>query len=129
MAVAMKLRVGLFGAGVVGGGVCELIQRYVARAGLSNAGIEIVTVCVKSIDRVRDFKDCDKYKYVTDFNAILNDSSINCVVELIGGTTDAKDIVFQSLRNGKYVVSANKALIASHLSEIQEILAAHPNSK
>lgn len=123
-----KLRIGLFGAGVVGGGVCELVKKFVSNGkfGAIRAEMEIVKVCVRNLDKTRDFKGFDSLEYVTDMDDILKDSSIDCVVELIGGTTDAKDIVLAAIRAGKHVVSANKALIASHLSEIQETLNQHP---
>ena len=46
---------------------------------------------------------------------ILEDESINCVVELMGGVTHAKDVVFKALKKGKHVVTANKALLAQLL--------------
>lgn len=48
---------------------------------------------------------------------ILEDESINCVVELMGGVTHAKDVVFKALKKGKHVVTANKALLAQLLPE------------
>jgi len=56
---------------------------------------------------------------VTDYNDILGDASINVVVELMGGVTSAKDVVFGAINAGKHVVTANKALIAAFLPEIQ----------
>ena len=49
---------------------------------------------------------------------ILEDDSINCVVELMGGVTHAKDVVFKALKKGKHVVTANKALLAQLLPEV-----------
>ena len=57
---------------------------------------------------------------------ILGDPDINCVVELMGGVTAAKDVVFRALAARKHVVTANKALIASYLTEIQAILKENP---
>lgn len=118
-----KLRVGLFGAGVVGGGVYELLTRPAV-----NKYIEIVKVCVKSLNKERDFTISSSTKIVTDYSEILNDPSIDCIVELIGGTTNAKDIVFKAIQSGKHVVTANKALLATFLPEIQELLKNHPSS-
>jgi homoserine dehydrogenase len=53
---------------------------------------------------------------------VRQDDSINCVIELMGGVTDAKDVVFKAIRKGKHVITANKALLAQHLPEIQELL-------
>jgi len=81
------LRIGLFGGGIVGGGVVDLLQKYNQRTtselGLS---IEIVKICVRSLDKPRDFKyDTSMIKLVTDYQDILGDPSINCVIELMGG--------------------------------------------
>jgi hypothetical protein len=124
-----NLRIGLFGAGIVGGGICELIQKHTANGRFGKLGVsmEIVKICVRSPESERDFKSSRSYVYVSDRNEILNDKSINCVVEVMGGTTDAKDIVLAAIRAGKHIVSANKALIANHLEEIQAALAANPS--
>eukprot|EP00428_Durinskia_dybowskii_P065922 CAMPEP_0170385054 /NCGR_PEP_ID=MMETSP0117_2-20130122/16316_1 /TAXON_ID=400756 /ORGANISM="Durinskia baltica, Strain CSIRO CS-38" /LENGTH=442 /DNA_ID=CAMNT_0010640823 /DNA_START=115 /DNA_END=1443 /DNA_ORIENTATION=+ len=129
MSVPAKLRIGLFGGGVVGGGVCELVQNFLSNGRLAALGssIEIVKICVLNINKERDFKLCKSYKYVLDKNEILHDDSINCVVELIGGTTDAKEITLSAIRSGKHVVSANKALIASCLGEIEAALSENPS--
>ena len=55
---------------------------------------------------------------MTDYDAILNDENIDMVVEVMGGVTNAKDVVFKRIKAGKDVVTANKALIAADLLEI-----------
>ena len=87
-----KLRIGLFGAGVVGGGVYELIQRCIDNKRFAALGvdIEIAKICVKSLSKDRDFKISSNTVITTDYDDILNDSDINCIVELMGGITDAK---------------------------------------
>lgn len=50
---------------------------------------------------------------------ILEDDSIDCVVELMGGVTHAKDVVFKALKKGKHVITANKALLAQLLPEVR----------
>ena len=84
----MKLRVGLFGGGIVGGGVVELVTRCLKSGRLSDIGasIEIVKICVRSKDKPRDFEfNPLTTSLVTNYEDILDDSSINCVVELMGG--------------------------------------------
>jgi homoserine dehydrogenase len=129
MTTTTDLRIGLFGAGIVGGGVCELIQKFTSNGRFGNLGftIEIVKICVRSPENERDFNSSRSYTYVSDRNDIINDTSINCVVEVMGGITDAKDIVLAAIRAGKHVISANKALIANYLEEIQAELAANPS--
>lgn len=56
---------------------------------------------------------------MTEVDEILNDESINCVVELMGGTGKAKEVVMGAIARGKHVVTANKALVASCLTEIR----------
>jgi homoserine dehydrogenase len=74
---------------VVGGGVYELIQRCVSsgRFDAIGASMEVSKICVKSISKPRDFQVKDGTRIVTDYNEILDDPSINCVVELMGGVT------------------------------------------
>jgi homoserine dehydrogenase len=122
------LSIGLFGGGVVGGGVYELIQKLTNSGDGYGTQVKICKICVRSADKVRDFRvDTSRTKVVTDYNDILDDPSINCVVELIGGITDAKDIVLTAIRANKHVVTANKALVATFLDEIQSELTNHPS--
>lgn len=74
---------------------------------------------MRSLDKPRDFVLGANTKLVTDYNDILGDPSINVVVELMGGITSAKDVVFGAINAGKHVVTANKALIAAFLPELQ----------
>jgi len=126
--MSTPLRVGLFGGGIVGGGVYELVHKCLLSGRLSalNINLDIVKICVKSLDKPRDFTIHPNTKLVTDYDDILLDKDINCVVELMGGVTHAKDVVMKAIYAGKHIVTANKALIAAHLPEIQEALAANP---
>lgn len=123
------LRVGIFGAGVVGGGVYELLQKHTTSGKLVqlSANIEIVKICVRDLNKSRDFMiNTTTTQVTTNYDDILLDDSINCVVELMGGVTDAKHVVFEAIQRGKHVVTANKALIASYLTELQALLQQHP---
>jgi homoserine dehydrogenase len=94
------LRIGLFGGGVVGGGTFELIKKCAANGRFASAGasMEIVKICVRDLSKPRDFTvDPAVTTFTTDYNDILNDPSINCVVELMGGVTSAKDVVFAAI--------------------------------
>ena len=119
-----SIKVGLFGGGVVGGGVVELVSRCIASNRFASIGadIEITKICVRSLDKPRDFQVKPNCKLVTNYNDILDDTDINCIVELIGGTSQARNIVFSAIKKGKHVVTANKALIAAYLPEIQAAL-------
>merc|ERR1740139_1565618 len=84
--------------------------------------MEIAKVCVRDASKERDYVLPEGCEVVTDYDSILGDESIDMVVEVMGGTTEAKDIVYASLRAGKDVVTANKALIAAFLPEIDKIV-------
>lgn len=75
--------------GIVGGGVYELVQKCIesGRLGAVGASIEVAKICVRSLDKPRDFQLREGTTLVTDYDDILADDSINCVVELMGGVT------------------------------------------
>lgn len=89
---------------------------------LSGSDVSVRKVCVRDKTKKRDFEVPSGCEIVTDYDDILNDSEIDMVVEVMGGVTDAKDIVFGAIKAGKDVVTANKALIAAHLGEIESLL-------
>ena len=124
-----KLKIGIFGGGVVGGGVYQIISRKMNNGKFNKIGInlEISKICVRSLDKLRDYKLGDECTFVTNYDDILLDDSINCVVEVMGGVTDAKDVVFKAIEKGKHVITANKALVAKHLVEIKDLLKENPN--
>ncbi|KAL7491224.1 hypothetical protein ACHAWT_000640 [Skeletonema menzelii] len=110
----MTTRIGMIGAGTVGGGVYEIIMNR-----LKSTSAKITKICVRDANKPRDFQiDSSITQVVTDVSSILNDDSIDLVVEVAGGTAFAKDAVFTALKAGKSVVTANKALIAEYLDEI-----------
>ena len=117
----MVVRVGIFGAGTVGGAVIRmLLQR--------KPQVEIARVCVRDVSRHAAAFAGDGLSpdtFTSSFDDILNDASVDVILELIGGTTHAKDIVFRAISSGKHVVTANKALVAAHLDEISSLLEAN----
>jgi homoserine dehydrogenase len=117
-------RLGIFGGGTVGGGIVEILgkkaEQFNTLAGGTN--IEVAKICVRDANKERDFSIPEGCEIVTDYDAILTDDSIDMVVEVMGGTTDAKDVVFKAIKAKKDVVTANKALIAACLPEIEELL-------
>jgi len=84
--------------------------------------LEICKICVRDASKKRDFEIPAGCEITDKYDDILKDDSIDMVVEVMGGTTDAKDVVYASLTAGKDVVTANKALIAAYLPEIEKIL-------
>ncbi|WP_299021075.1 homoserine dehydrogenase [uncultured Tepidimonas sp.] len=112
------IRVGLLGIGTVGSGVFRVLQRNQQeirrRAG---RGIDIVTVADLHVERARAIVG-DGVQVVGDARAVIADPSIDIVVELIGGYGIAKTLVLEAIAAGKHVVTANKALLAVHGTEI-----------
>lgn len=115
-----SLKVALVGIGTVGSGVFKVLQRNQAeiksRAG---RGIEITVVADRSVERARSIVG-DGVEVVDDAFAVVKRPDIDVVIELIGGYTIAKDLVLAAIANGKHVVTANKALLALHGTEIFE---------
>ncbi|QKJ66869.1 homoserine dehydrogenase [Deefgea piscis] len=112
------INVGLCGVGTVGGGTATVLKRngneIARRAGRP---IVITMAANRDLDRARELVGDDVL--LTD-NAmdVVNNPDIDIVVELIGGTTVAKDLVLAAIANGKHVVTANKKLIAEYGNEI-----------
>ncbi|KAL7575970.1 hypothetical protein ACA910_000759 [Epithemia clementina (nom. ined.)] len=119
-----KRRLGIFGGGTVGGGILEILKRKNAYLEeMTGISIEVAKLCVRDLDKPRDF-DTSLVGAITDkYSDILDDDTIDTVVEVMGGTTDAKTVVYKAIESGKHVVTANKALIAKHLKEIEALLA------
>jgi homoserine dehydrogenase len=110
------VQVGICGLGTVGSGTINLLQR---NSGLINprSNCEIV---ISQVGARRDNPNCDtsSLSVSRDIFDVAKNPDIDIVVELIGGTTVAKDLVMTALEHGKHVVTANKALIAEHGMEI-----------
>ncbi len=108
------VRISLLGCGTVGGGVLRLLaenKNFLAlRAG---ADIEVTHVLVKSPNKER-VAECKKEWITTDPEVIFGDSSVDLVVEVMGGEHPALDYIQRAVATGKGVVTANKLLIAKH---------------
>lgn len=104
-----KLKIGLFGYGCVGSGLYEVLKRT------PNFKAEIVKICVKDKNKQRNLS-ADYFTF--DKNELLNDDSINVIVELIDDADEAYNIVSTALQKGKAVVTANKKLLAEHFTEL-----------
>jgi homoserine dehydrogenase len=112
------VKVALIGFGTIGTGVAKILlehQERIARA--TGQNVELVRVCDKDTTRDRGIA-LPKGMLTADWDAILDDKSIAVAIELIGGLEPARSIVLSLLKSGKDVVTANKALLASHGTEI-----------
>jgi homoserine dehydrogenase len=114
------LRVGLIGLGTVGAGTYRVLTRNQHLiAGRCGRGIEVTKVAVRNTARAQALVD-SSVAVLADPFAVVNHPDIDVVVETMGGTTLAKELVLQAIANGKHVVTANKALLAEHGTEIFE---------
>lgn len=114
-----KLRIGLAGLGTVGKGVYDILQKdadLITRR--SGAQLEIVAAFSRT---KKDFLD-PKIKFYSNAIDFANDPQIDVVVEVIGGLTTAKDLIIAAIKNGKKVVTANKALLAEQGVEIAKLV-------
>ena len=115
------MNIGLIGIGTVGGGTYRVLKENAAE--ISNkSGIEIKITHVADKNLKLAKETVDKETIIEeDAFSLLENSSIDTIIELIGGTGIALDIVRKALENGKHVVTANKALIAMHGEELFKI--------
>ncbi len=112
------LRLGLLGVGNVGQSVFDVLTRnrdeITRRAGRS---IDVVMASRRNLAAAQPLVAAG-VRVVADAHDIVKDNQVDVVVELIGGTTLARELVLQAIANGKHVVTANKALLALHGTEI-----------
>src|SRR5438046_2300133 len=112
------IRVGLLGIGTVGGGTWDVLNRNAdeiqRRAGRA---IQITQVADKDVARAKKITK-GKAKLTGDAFEVARAKDVDIVIELIGGYTVAKDLQLEAIRHGKHVVTANKALLATHGNEI-----------
>ena len=114
------VNVGLIGLGTVGSGVVEIFGRHGADF-RRRVGVDVALTRFADRDTAR-FADLGlpAEACTTEASDIISDPDIDVVIELIGGTGVARDVVLDALAAGKSVVTANKALIATHGQEVME---------
>jgi len=112
------VNIGILGLGTVGGGVVNVLnknQSEIARR--SGASIQVTHAAVRDINQNR-ICPTDHLQLTQDPFEIVNNTNIEVVLELMGGTGLAKELVEAAIKNGKHVITANKALIATHGNEL-----------
>jgi len=115
---AKPLRVGLAGLGTVGGGTWAVLARN-AEEIRRRAGRSIAITAVADLDAAKaQALTKGSARFTADAMALAKDAQIDVVIELIGGYGFAKEFVLEAIRQGKHVVTANKALLAIHGNEI-----------
>lgn len=115
---ASSLKIGMIGLGVVGTGVAKLLfeqqERLAKKAGRP---LELTKIAVRDPSKPRDINIPDSI-ITSHWEDVVNDHSLDVVVELAGGTTWTKKAILDSLASGKHIVTANKALLATHGKEV-----------
>lgn len=112
------IKVGLLGLGVVGGGTWKVLNQNADEiARRAGRRIEVAAVAVRDIEKAKALVG-DQVQITTDGMDVVLNPDIDVVVELVGGDTLAKDWVMKAIEQGKHVVTANKALLATHGNEI-----------
>ena len=112
--------VGIIGLGVVGGGTAQVLRENATEISRRlGRDVRVTMVSRRDTAKAQQIIGSDTDVVITtDASEVVNHPDIDIVVELIGGTTVAKDMVLQAIANGKHVVTANKKLLAEHGNEI-----------
>lgn len=125
MSELLPIKIGLLGLGTVGGGTVTVLRRnavlIAARAGRR---LEIAVATAQNLAKPRSL-DLSGIDLVENPQDVVDDPRIEIVAELIGGIEPARSLVLRAIKNGKHVVTANKALIALHGNEIFAQAQAH----
>lgn len=122
-----KANVGMFGLGTVGSGVVKYLKEFYDP---EKTGVELnlSKICVRSLDKPRSVR-IDKSLLTTNPKDILDNPSIDVVVEVIGGIHPAGEYIERALKNGKHIVTANKALLTHSAVDNNSSHAKDPESR
>jgi homoserine dehydrogenase len=114
-----EIRIGLLGLGTIGAGVAKVLLSH-SEALEEKIGVPVVLTAIADLDTKSPRNGLNLSDLPLSENAatVLDDPSVNIVVELIGGLEPAREFMLRALANGKHVVTANKALLATHGEEL-----------
>lgn len=116
-----QITLGLLGLGTVGGGLVNILHHSAVDIERKlGKGFRIERIAVRDLSRPRNV-DTQDIALTDDPFTVVQDPNVEVVVELMGGTTLARDLVEQAIKNGKHVVTANKAMIALYGNELFEL--------
>ena len=119
MTNSKNLKVGMLGCGVVGSNVARLLHEdsgdFAARSG---ATLTLAKVAVKNVSAKRDHVPVSII--TSDALSVVNDPSIDIIIEVMGGIEPAREMLLAAIKNGKSVITANKALLGLHGAELFE---------
>ena len=116
-----EIRIGLLGLGTVGAGVVKILDTHGAEMQeRTDCRLTLAAIADADLTREREGIDLARLHLVPDARQVLDDPSIQIVIELIGGLEPARTFILRALAAGKHVVTANKALLAHHGAELFE---------
>lgn len=113
---AKQLSIGMLGCGVVGSQVARLLQDDEQE--LSERSGAVLKLSKVGVRTAAPREGIDPSLITTDLHSIVSDPSINIVIEVMGGIEPAKSLILEAIKNGKSVITANKALLATHGHEL-----------
>jgi len=117
MSAHKDIYIGMLGCGVVGSQVAALLEKNNAELS-TRAGAKLI---LKKI-AVRDIKAAragiSPSLFTTDAQSVINDSEIDIIIEVMGGIDPARELILSAIKNGKSVITANKALLATHGADL-----------
>ena len=119
------INVGLLGAGTVGGGVLQVLEKNADKIAKEvGKPVKITKVLDRNVE-ARQKEYGDQYYFTADADEVLNDPEIDIVVELLGREHPAKEYIAQAFANGKHVVTANKDVLARYGAELFPLAEEH----
>ena len=111
-----SIKIGMLGCGVVGGAVArELANNGADLAARAGAQLELTKVAVRSTAKRDGVPDSI---LTTDAESVVSDPEISLIIEVMGGIEPARELILKAIANGKSVVTANKALLATHGADL-----------
>jgi homoserine dehydrogenase len=112
-----NINIGMLGCGVVGSQVAALLEKNNAELS-TRAGAHLVLkkIAVRDIKAARD--GVNPALFTTDAQSVIDDPEIDIIIEVMGGIEPARELILSAIKNGKSVVTANKALLASHGADL-----------
>lgn len=108
--IEKKIKIGLIGLGTVGSGVFKTLQSF--------KNVEVVKIAVRNINKPRNIEGLNASIVTDNAFEVVNDPSVDIVVELIGGLEPAFELIKTAIKNGKHIVTANKELLAKKGEEL-----------
>ncbi|MGX7023658.1 homoserine dehydrogenase [Vagococcus hydrophili] len=120
--MAKIIKIGILGLGTVGSAIPFLLREQEEKIQkLTGLSFEIEKVFVRNVSNKQEIANQFNLKLTTDIRDVIENQEIDIIVEVMGGTTIAKDSIITALKNKKHVITANKDLIAQHGNEIEKI--------